>query len=317
MSKYNLLFALAFFSIFATFHSAKNVSANNLSANNVSVQQGGISQISTPITNAVYEQGEFFTIPILISSPVSSINAFSIVADYPENIEFIGTDEGGAISVLWIEKPHIEKKRIIFSGTMPTGFTEVLNPLNKEKSPGLITKLIFRAIKTGDGEIKAIPDIYLNDGLGTKTTSSGFTLLISIGENFANGENTKYQWNDKILPELFTPTIEQNPALYGGKFVLIFNTTDKDSGIARYEVKEGSGDWKEAISPYLIIDQTLSSAISVKAVDKAGNVRLVAVGNTQNKVNSISLAVQKILGYFTLLILILIIILRKRNYKLK
>jgi hypothetical protein len=61
---------------------------------------------------------------------------------------------------------------------------------------------------------------------------------------------------------------------------LVFSTQDKGSGIDYYEVKEESqfllfrllpSKWHRAESPYLLRDQSLSSRIYVKAVDRAGN----------------------------------------------
>ena len=56
---------------------------------------------------------------------------------------------------------------------------------------------------------------------------------------------------------------------------LIFSTTDKQTGIDCYEIKEGEKDWKKEKSPYLLEDQTLRSIIKVRAVDKAGNERII------------------------------------------
>ncbi|KPJ56320.1 hypothetical protein AMJ49_05145, partial [Parcubacteria bacterium DG_74_2] len=61
---------------------------------------------------------------------------------------------------------------------------------------------------------------------------------------------------------------------------------DKMSGIDRYEILEeprisflGTTKkiWKLGESPYLLEDQSLRSKISVKAIDKAGNERIVKI----------------------------------------
>jgi hypothetical protein len=74
--------------------------------------------------------------------------------------------------------------------------------------------------------------------------------------------------------------------LFGGKYVLIFNTIDRESGISHFEVAEQKlkfcfpsekEKWERAESPYLIKDQSLKSIIKVKAVDKVGNERIVTL----------------------------------------
>lgn len=87
---------------------------------------------------------------------------------------------------------------------------------------------------------------------------------------------------DATSPEEFTPQIID---IEGIKY-LVFNTTDKVSGVSHYEVSEinlnrfgkiKSGQeakWEIAESPYLLKDQELKSIIKIKAIDKAGNERL-------------------------------------------
>jgi len=117
----------------------------------------------------------------------------------------------------------------------------------------------------------------LNDGFGTpaKLTlkEAVFTILTE------KAEVPKEEWQeelakDDIPPEPFEIKISQDPNIFGGKYFIVFSTTDKQTGIDHYEVKEGKIDWKRAESPYLLEDQSLKSIIKVKAVDKAGNERI-------------------------------------------
>lgn len=78
---------------------------------------------------------------------------------------------------------------------------------------------------------------------------------------------------DATAPEEFDLKIGQEPAMFEGKYFLSFNTTDKTSGIAYYEIKEGKGEFKKAVSPYVLEDQNLRSKIVARAVDQAGNER--------------------------------------------
>jgi hypothetical protein len=71
---------------------------------------------------------------------------------------------------------------------------------------------------------------------------------------------------------------------FGGRYYIAFSTTDKQTGIDRYEVREellsqfdtfswgrANVSWIETRSPYVLKDQSLNSIIRVRAIDKAGN----------------------------------------------
>lgn len=76
---------------------------------------------------------------------------------------------------------------------------------------------------------------------------------------------------DTTIPEPFELKTGKDPLVFEGKYFLSFAAQDKMSGIDYYEVKEGKGDWKKAVSPYLLEDQSLAKKIIVRAYDKAGN----------------------------------------------
>jgi len=65
--------------------------------------------------------------------------------------------------------------------------------------------------------------------------------------------------------------IQRDPAIFDGKYFIVFYTTDKETGVDYYMVKEGEREWKIAKSPYLLENQNLDEEIKVKAVDRAGN----------------------------------------------
>ena len=69
----------------------------------------------------------------------------------------------------------------------------------------------------------------------------------------------------------------QDPSLFGGKYFISFSATDNESGMNYFAVQEGSGEFVQTESPYVLQDQTLSGIITVKAVDKAGNVAIKSI----------------------------------------
>jgi len=88
---------------------------------------------------------------------------------------------------------------------------------------------------------------------------------------------------DSTPPEDFKPEIGQESSVFEGKYFLSFVAQDTTSGIDHYEVAEltrtlwGSAEeqWETAKSPYLLKDQSLKSIIKIRAVDKAGNERVI------------------------------------------
>jgi hypothetical protein len=107
---------------------------------------------------------------------------------------------------------------------------------------------------------------------------------------------TEFNWlrevsEDSIKPEPFSVELVRDESVYEGKWFIVFNTLDKQSGIDHFEVyetaienegfvfgKDGVASiWKDARSPYLLEDQSLNSVIRVRAYDKAGNDRIGAL----------------------------------------
>ena len=105
-------------------------------------------------------------------------------------------------------------------------------------------------------------------------------------------ENQELVWGPKATyrmmidtqpPEEFTPKIAQQETVFEGKYFLSFSTIDKMSGVDHYEILEtrdkqqATEEWKVAVSPYLLEDQSLNNIIKVKALDKAGNERIAEI----------------------------------------
>lgn len=87
---------------------------------------------------------------------------------------------------------------------------------------------------------------------------------------------TRRFMKDSVPPEPFNVRLtrgDQN--IFGGRSFISFTTTDVTSGVDHYEVLDGgeTGTWQVATSPYLLLDQSDSPSVHVRAVDKAGNAR--------------------------------------------
>jgi len=112
-------------------------------------------------------------------------------------------------------------------------------------------------------------------------------------------------------PEDFTPVTASDPNIFGGKYFVSFATQDKGSGIDHYEISEGNkNSFVRVDSPYLLKNQVLDESIYIKAIDRAGNERVVeipAAHLAQWKKDLIIFAI--------LMLLIAIVMFRKKLWK--
>lgn len=225
------------------------------------------------------------------------INAVDAVVTYPESIIPIDISTGQSIIPIWVESPIINKENrtITLAGGIPNGYCGRVE--GDPRLTNIIAEVVFRApgLQIGGGDERGVADIafgqettlYLNDGLGTKaptaTLGAKFTISDTVGSNIVDDWREEVRADD-TAPEEFSITLEHDETTFGGNYYIVFNTTDKQTGLSHYEVIEepidqmelfgfgaATAPWVEAISPYELNDQTLNSAIRVRAIDKAGN----------------------------------------------
>lgn len=220
-----------------------------------------------------YYREDVFIVEVRLDSEGEYINTTKVDLTFSQEVlEVKDFSKGNSILTLWIEEPSSSNQdgTISFIGGIPGGY------LGED---GLLGKIVFKTKKEGRGEIQFQEDsqVLLNDGFGTeaelKKQGAAFNILaekLKAPKDEWLGELKK----DNIPPELFEIETHQDPAIFQGEYFIIFSTTDKQTGIDYYEVKEGERDWKKTESPYLLEDQALQNIIKVKAVDKAGNERI-------------------------------------------
>lgn len=224
-------------------------------------------------TKDIY-QGDIFIVETRISSPDKLINAAeSIILFDKDKLEVKELSTGGSLFSLWLKPPIFsnEEGKISFIGGTPDGF---------QGKEALILKIIFLAKNDGEAKLNFQDDtlLFLHDGKGTPISPWLNPLSLRILKRSPE-ISPKDEWQlliekDKTPPEPFEVTVGQDPSIFDNQYFISFFTTDKESGIDHYEVKEGDRDFVRAESPYLLKDQSLQSLIQVKAIDKAGNERI-------------------------------------------
>lgn len=223
--------------------------------------------------------GDQFVVLFFLNTNGDDINAIEGRIVYPA--EFLALQEisdGNSIVNFWIDPVRncvsnvVEKPdEICFSGITPGGY---------QGKNGLLFTMEFRAIKEGQGIIE-IRDLAAlkNDGKGTAADARPSNLPFVISKEAP--ETRQPRIKDTEPPESFAPEIANDPAIFDGKWFLVFVSQDKGAGIDHYEIKESRqkilsvfSSWISAESPYQLKDQELRSHVFVKAVDKAGNARI-------------------------------------------
>jgi hypothetical protein len=243
--------------------------------------------------------GDIFGVNLHVNNdPGECVNVFSIQVSYPPNLlRAMDFHTGESIITLWTSNPQIDQDngRITFAGGLPGGYC---GKVPGDPGPSNILGRIFFTVNP---EIKSFPqlarlqilsdsEIYLNDGFGTQdkwqAKTAEFTIQARDPSLPIRNDLLTALKEDTVPPENFVISLGQDPSVAGGKYYLIFSTTDKQSGLDRFEViekKQKPGpqmqdqniNWVTAKSPYILQDQSLQSIVLVKAVDKAGNERIV------------------------------------------
>jgi hypothetical protein len=265
------------------------------------------------------KKNEFVIVPIYLDTQFEEINAVEVYVNFSDNLVFRDYLDGKSIITHWIEKPRIVEQSSLHgksrseitllrdkprrsdfcsaSMACPGVSSALLRGSASVVFSGIVTggisgrnldlvDLIFEAKESGIAKIEIDENskVLLNNGLGTKTK------LIALFQTFNILEIKglpEIKIKDNFPPEPFKIYLAKNKEIFNGKYYITFETKDKQSGIAYYEISEKpinfiflakpdikNLSFKKAESPYVLEDQSLRSYVVVKAVDKAGNERV-------------------------------------------
>ncbi len=255
-----------------------------------------------PATGA-YGPGETFmtTIRLDPTSQDECINAVDLSIAFPrDTIKISAITTGESILSLWAQEPQFSQEggTIHIIGGIPGGYCGRV--MGDPGRTDIVAKIVW-----------SIPGFQIGTStpIGTTTVPIHFTndskVLLNDGRgseaplSFTNASYTRIPeartlssaWLDEIKndtspPEPFTAQIVRDPNMYQGKYVLVWGTVDKQSGISHFEVTEEDpgalgyvrGKHTPAVavratSPHVLVDQELKSRITVRAYDEAGNRR--------------------------------------------
>ena len=218
--------------------------------------------------------GDTIMFSVRVDSENKNINAAegSVMLDYlTESVSLIDINTAGSKFSLWPGKPLPSENNtsISFAGGAPGGF---------DSKDAIIFNIVLKLQKAG--QITLTPNnfsVYLNDGKGTKDEVSVKNLVIDVLPKKPDSQPVD-DWssltsNDKTPPEPFEIYLGQEGSVFDGKKFLSFSTTDKQSGIAYYEVIEGDLPPVRSDGTYILQEQNKPVKVTIIAYDSAGNAR--------------------------------------------
>jgi hypothetical protein len=204
---------------------------------------------------------------------INSIDGSIVLSDeHQGNFEIRDISLVNSMFTMWPRKPSLEaNKKISFIGVVPGGV---------EGDRVLLFRLIVKINQSGNFNIT--PNnirAYLNDGLGTSVsiTPKSSTINVSGGDRELKDSWREIISNDNTAPAPFVIEILSDSNLFDGKKFINFETTDLESGISHYEVKEGSYPAVRTGTNYVLINQDKEVDIIVTAYDKAGNCQVATL----------------------------------------
>ncbi len=232
----------------------------------------------------------------LDTSPDECVNAIDGVLELDAGLKVVDVSTGNSIFNLWVEPPTVseDKRTVSFAGGITNGYCGRVD--GDPQLTNSIMEIVVQTPSFSVGDTGVVPErairfaettnAYLNDGFGTIAKLTTGNALLTVTDQVVADSSA---WLDRvaeddIAPKQFSVTLTRDASIYHGDYFIVFNTTDKQTGIDHYEVIEeplhdfnffgwGAQDapWVRVTSPYVLSDQSLNSVIRVKAVDKAGN----------------------------------------------
>lgn len=220
-----------------------------------------------------------------------SVNAIEGRITISGNYSIQKVIEGNTIINLWIQKPELKNSEVVFSGIIPGGYTGNLAAGWDGYKPGTILELYI--IPRSVGQIGAVlknARVLLNDGRGTEAPLTAHNFSASVGGETGITTAAPEQKSAQP-PNHFMPRIFRDPNVLDNKWLVAFATTDEQSGIDHYEIKEQySGldirqfftisKWIVAQSPYKLENQERNNYVFVKAVNHENNAVIERIAPT-------------------------------------
>ncbi len=238
--------------------------------------------LSIDPASATWGPGDTFIATVRIDNGKDCINAVNVEITYPKDtLRAVDFSRGDSIFSLWAVEPRIDTNTgiVTFAGGIPGGYCGRI--AGDASLSNVLGKVVFTVESAGAQsapiQFSSASKVYLNDGQGTQADLILEGADIKLSPTPLSPQNPWLEEvkNDLFPPQPFTVEVQSTLGVFGGRYYIVFATTDKESGLDHFEIEQHGG-WKRITSPYLLENQSLLGVgdITVRAVDKAGNMRV-------------------------------------------
>ncbi len=208
--------------------------------------------------------GETINLPVYLNTDGENINTVDIEIYFnSELFTFVGYKEQTFKN--WIIPPKVVDNKIYFTGIVPGGIEGIYDPNKKDLTAIPIINLSFKAKATGNASFIFVKnEVLKNDGEGSVLEVDKRDLNINIIEKLDPIIENKI---DNTPPLPFEIKIIENEET--GK-LLVFNTTDLESGVSFFKVRDNF-QWKKIESPHKLDKPFFDEVLTIRAYDFNNN----------------------------------------------
>jgi hypothetical protein len=229
-----------------------------------------------------------FGIQVLVES-AEPINAYDIHLQFDPSVVAIESLDTSRSLVTIVPQPfRATGGEIIIKGGSTSAFSG---------PAGELLTILLKPMKSGDFEFRVKKAmVYAANGQGTSLEANGENFAVRVTpDTFIAYEQSKSiipTTGDAEPPIIIVAEVKDNPLNYGER-LLVFQATDEESGVSRYEARDREwfswSNWRQALNPYPIGESAWQ--IQLKAIDNNGNVSLASVYQFNNAIWKIALLI--------------------------
>ncbi len=219
------------------------------------------ASISVSAQSSTVQAGDTRILSVVVDTEGKEINAIEGTVFASDPIGEVFT--GGSVFTLW---PTVKK-------TSPTSF-EFVGGTPSAVFGNKIKVLSFEVRVDTDASVEVrLKNIvlFVSDGKGSTISVPPQKILLSVGSGGTTvNETTEFLQSDTRSPMLSVTPIRDSD-LYGEDVVLALDAMDTQSGIAYFQIREGSVVATTSATVYRLQNKEYTGRIQIKAFDKAGN----------------------------------------------
>ncbi len=210
------------------------------------------------------------TLRVFLNTEGVAVNMVAGSFVMPEGLVPREIETGSSAFALWVTEPSVTNQTISFAGAIPNG-------LSASRIPLLDVVFSAQEFSATEQPVHGALSAFLNTA---EAEQIAVVVPSSVSWDFLVSSSSPLEV-DRIAPEPFSVTVLAQSDMFLGKTVAIFSTVDKQSGMDYFEVQvhrspvPDAAHWFRAESPVVVPDDIDTKFFSVKAVDRAGNIRVV------------------------------------------